>query len=96
MKIEELPLSLRAAITFIPCIFIAFFDPLLAFCLFIVLFEKCIIAIFPMPGVELTTFHISPCSEIRTYYSAFLCYTHTWCCGKHIAISFLEGISQTR
>ncbi len=55
MKIEELPLSVRAAITFIPCIFIAFFDPLLAFCLFIVLFEKCIIAIFPMPGIELTT-----------------------------------------
>lgn len=55
MKIEEFPFSLRAAITFIPCLLIAPFDPLLAFCLFIVLFEKCIIAIFPLPGVEFTS-----------------------------------------
>jgi len=55
MKIENLPFSLRAVITFIPCILIVPFDPLLAFCLFIVLFEKCIISIFPLPGIEFTT-----------------------------------------
>ncbi len=55
MKLEEIPLSRRAVITFLPCLLIAPFDPLLAFCLFIVLFEKCIIAMFPLPGVELTT-----------------------------------------
>ncbi len=55
MKIQQLPLSQRALLTFLPCLLIAPFDPLLAFCLFIVLFEKCIIAMLPLPGVEFTS-----------------------------------------
>jgi hypothetical protein len=46
---------IRALVTFAPWLFLLPFDPLLAITIELVLFEKCILCLFPIPGIEFTS-----------------------------------------
>ncbi len=45
----------RLALTFLPAILVGLLDPLMGFCFFIMLLEKCVLAMLGLPGLEFTT-----------------------------------------
>ncbi len=45
----------RVIITFLPAALLSMFDPLLGFCLFLMLFEKSFLSMLGIPGLEFTT-----------------------------------------